>query len=154
MTYPSVGASNSNFYHLPTGSYSDTSLNPLDLGGPICTYSPRPLTPPSTTATLNTDPYPFDFSQLAGSIEQGGEFGFALRPPSPVPNYSPAAGSNSIQGDHVIYYFEHVRKIQYIFAGNTFTNVTYSVSHVLSHFHVLANPFLEADCTRAQGRSF
>lgn len=44
---------------------------------------------------------------------------------SPPPLSSFPATQNSIQ-EHIIYYFEHVRKAQFVFAGTAFTNATYS----------------------------
>ncbi|KAF7374632.1 Zn(2)-C6 fungal-type domain-containing protein [Mycena sanguinolenta] len=54
---------------------------------------------------------------------------FAVNPPSPDQGFPLFAGQphSSMQENHCIYYFEHVRKVQYIFAGNTVTNVTCSM---------------------------
>jgi hypothetical protein len=76
---------------------------------------------------LGTDSLSLTFSPLGEPQDLGG-FGFDVRPPSPPPSVSLIPGQNNVQGDHVIYYFEHVRKVQNLFAGNTFTNATYSVS--------------------------
>ncbi|KAF8896476.1 fungal-specific transcription factor domain-containing protein [Infundibulicybe gibba] len=115
------GASSPSFHQLPAASYSDSNLNMLDSFFPF-----GPEVPPllSTTTAMTAEPLEFNFAQLGRT--QPGEFEFDLRPPSPAV-FHPLSGQNSIQGDHVMYYFEHVRKVQYIFAGNTFTNVTYSL---------------------------
>ena len=76
---------------------------------------------------LGSDSLSIEFSQLGESGDLGG-FGFDVSPPSPPPSVSLIPVQNNVQGDHVIYYFEHVRKVQNLFAGNTFTNATYSVS--------------------------
>lgn len=34
---------------------------------------------------------------------------------------------NGLQMEHIFYYFEHVRQLQYAFAGNSIANTTYSV---------------------------
>ncbi|KAJ7476180.1 fungal-specific transcription factor domain-containing protein [Mycena latifolia] len=80
-------------------------------------YSPTSSTPGSTQIPL----LDFDFAQLGTD-----GFDFAVRAPSlePLPLF---AGHSSLQENHCIYYFEHVRKVQYIFAGNTITNVTCSM---------------------------
>ncbi|KAG6910838.1 hypothetical protein DXG01_007153 [Tephrocybe rancida] len=119
------GASNSAFQQIPDPLYTDTPINALDLHSPF--YYPQSVTPiSSSSSTIGTD-IPIDFSHLGSSQEPAG-FEFDLRPPSPLP---PAplplsAGENYTQ-DHVIYYFEHVRKIQFIFAGNSLTNATHSI---------------------------
>lgn len=121
-----VGASNSIFHQLPPPSFRDSVAHPIDPTPSIFRYPSRPVTPPPPA--FNTFPHP-------GGMHDHGGFDFDLRPPSPA--LPPVSGQNSIQGDHVIYYFEHVRKMQYIFAGNTFTNVTYSVCSAqnISHVH-------------------
>ncbi|KAG6851141.1 hypothetical protein H0H93_001021 [Arthromyces matolae] len=86
-----------------------------------------PVTPlSSSSSNIGTDINPLDF-QL-GSSQEPPSFDFELRPSSPLTApISLIAGQNTVQSDHVLYYFEHVRKIQLMFAGNTFTNATYSI---------------------------
>jgi len=118
------GASNPGFHQITDPSYTDTTLNALDLQTPFFPY-PQSVTPISSSSSLSTD-VGVDFSQLGAPQEQG-SFDFDLRPPSPAPPVPFIIGQNNVQGDHVIYYFDHVRKIQLMFAGNTFTNATYSL---------------------------
>ncbi|KAF5382023.1 hypothetical protein D9615_004431 [Tricholomella constricta] len=116
------GASNSTPHQITDPLYTDA--NALDLHTTFFPY-PQSVTPISSSSSLSTD-LGLDFAQLGTSQEQNG-FEFDLRPPSPPAPVPFIAGQNNVQGDHVIYYFEHVRKIQLIFAGNTFTNATYSI---------------------------
>jgi len=101
-------------------------MNALDIHPPLYQHL-QSATPPSSLPSLETDSLSLDFSQVGEPQDLGG-FGFDVRPPSPPPSVSLTPGHNNVQGDHVIYYFEHVRKIQNLFAGNTFTNATYSVN--------------------------
>ena len=45
----------------------------------------------------------------------------------PSQEMAPVGSQTSLEGQYVLHYFEHVRRLQYIFAGNSVTNVTYSV---------------------------
>ncbi|KAJ7592928.1 fungal-specific transcription factor domain-containing protein [Mycena floridula] len=118
------GASNSSFHQLPAASYSDPNLSSTDLTTPFFQYSPQSSTPLST---LSNDPLDFDFSHLDMLSNQAG-FDFDLRAPSPVQqNFPLLAGQTSMQETHVMYYFENVRKLHYLFGGNAVTNVTYSM---------------------------
>ncbi|KAJ7679032.1 fungal-specific transcription factor domain-containing protein [Mycena polygramma] len=76
----------------------------------------------STPGSTQIPPLDFDFAQLSTD-----GFDFAVRAPSPEQAFPLFAGHSSLQENHCIYYFEHVRKMQYIFAGNTVTNVTCSM---------------------------
>lgn len=40
----------------------------------------------------------------------------------------PSTPEENFQMSHILYYFDHVRKLQYAFAGNSVANITYSVS--------------------------
>lgn len=73
------------------------------------------MTPLSNTIPLVVDNYNFDFSHC-GVVDQN-EYGFDLRPPSPQVSVF----------EDIYYYISHVRKIQFAFAGNAFTNITYLV---------------------------
>lgn len=123
-----LGGSNSAFHPVPDPLYNnDTSISALEIHTPFFPYPSQSVTPiSSSSSSVTTDSLNLDFSQL-GPHEQTG-YEFDLRPPSPPPPVPFISGQNNVQGDHVIYYFEHVRKVQYMFAGNTFTNATYSVS--------------------------
>ncbi|KAG6845479.1 hypothetical protein H0H87_008839 [Tephrocybe sp. NHM501043] len=122
------GASNSGFHQIADPLYSEPSLNALDLQTPF--FYPQSVTPiSSSSSTVSTDIGPLDFTQQLGSSQEPTGFGFDLQPPSPTP-VAPApsiSGENAMQSDCVMYYFEHVRKIQFIFAGNAFTNATHSI---------------------------
>ncbi|KAJ6507860.1 fungal-specific transcription factor domain-containing protein [Mycena vitilis] len=76
----------------------------------------------SIHASTEIQPLDFDFAQLGAD-----GFDFAVRAPSPEQALPMFAGHSLLQENHCIYYFEHVRKMQYIFAGNTVTNVTCSM---------------------------
>ncbi|KAJ6624041.1 fungal-specific transcription factor domain-containing protein [Mycena sp. CBHHK59/15] len=120
--YPGMpGASNSAFHQLPAASWSDPTINtPVDFNSSIFQYdSPQSSTPGSSLIP----PLDFDFAQLGNN----GGFDFEVRAPSPEQVFPLFSGQNSLQENHVIYYFEHVRKVQYIFAGNTVTNITCSM---------------------------
>jgi hypothetical protein len=61
-----------------------------------------------------------------------GNFDFSLTVPftfeSQPQRVASSPGPNAVQQEHVLYYFEHVRKMQFIFAGsNLVTNIIYSV---------------------------
>ncbi|KAJ7476037.1 fungal-specific transcription factor domain-containing protein [Mycena latifolia] len=123
--YPAMpGASNSAFYHLPGVSFSDPSIpSPIDFNTSIFGGHAAHFDSPASSAPGSTQipPLDFDFAQLGTD-----GFDFAVRAPSPEP-LPLFAGHSSLQENHCIYYFEHVRKVQYIFAGNTVTNVTCSM---------------------------
>ncbi|KAJ7285217.1 fungal-specific transcription factor domain-containing protein [Mycena rebaudengoi] len=121
--YPGMpGASNSAFHHLPAASYSDPSVNTIDFNTSIFQQydSPQSISPAPGSNMI--PPLDFDFAQLGN-----GGFDFEVRAPSPVQSLPLFSGQNSLQENHVIYYFEHVRKVQFLFAGNTVTNITCSM---------------------------
>ncbi|KAJ7762010.1 fungal-specific transcription factor domain-containing protein [Mycena maculata] len=123
MGYPGMpGASNSAFYHLPAGHFSDPSItNPaLDFNTGIFNEFESPVC--STPGSTQIPPLEFDFGDLGIDT-----FDFAVRGPSPEQVLPLFTAHSSLQENHCIYYFEHVRKVQYIFAGNTVTNVTCSM---------------------------
>jgi hypothetical protein len=117
------GNSSSSFPHLPLASFNVPNINTVDLNSSFFHYSPPSTTPISSSSA---NPLGFDFQHVSTTQENSG-FEFDLHSPSPAPNIPLLSGQNSIQGEHVIYYFEHVRKVEYIFAGNAVTNVTYSL---------------------------
>ena len=108
----------SNFIQLPAASYSDSNLTTLDLAS---LYSPSYSVPPITTP----DNLPYDhmsFGALPSQFEN-------------VQQNYPIV-QNTIQHDHVLYYFEHVRKMQFIFPrGNLVTNIIFSVSIYDPHLY-------------------
>jgi hypothetical protein len=102
----------SNYYPLPAASYSDSSLGTLDLHS---TFSPAPTF--SSSGLGASDTTAFDAFSFVGP-----PFTYDTQPHT----FSP--GQNSVQQEHVLYYFEHVRKMHFIFASNNVTNITYAVS--------------------------
>jgi len=117
---------------LSISSYSDVDINSHD-GSPFSFPSALPNSPPVTAMPAN-EHFHYDFS---GLINQGQgpaetslfDFDPRPRPPSPVQQFSVLSTPN--RGDFVIYYFNYVRKFQYVFAGNSVTNATYSVRQQL-----------------------
>ncbi|KAF8206156.1 fungal-specific transcription factor domain-containing protein [Mycena galopus ATCC 62051] len=126
--YPAMpGASNPAFYHLPAVSYSDPNVaSPVEFNasifGPGQTQQQFDSPVSSNPGSTQIPPLDFDFAQLGND-----GFDFAVREPSPTEAFPLFADHSSLQENHCIYYFEHVRKVQYIFAGNTVTNVTCSM---------------------------
>lgn len=116
LTVPSV------YHQLPGASYSESNLASIDFGGaPIYQYSPQ-------SSSVHSEPNMLDFDMgLFSATHNPDTFDFTVRPPSPVNHFPLLAGQNSIQESHVMYFFEHVRKTNFRLAGNTLTNVTYSV---------------------------
>lgn len=124
------GASNSSFLQLPAASYSDPNVSSFDIGAPFFQYSPpQSITPLSSGGSA--EPIEFDLSQFDRIQHQNGGFEFDFRPPSPVPNFSLISGQTSMQEHHVVYYFENVTKLHFLFGGNAVTNVTYQVRRPL-----------------------
>ncbi|KAH0585252.1 hypothetical protein H2248_008495 [Termitomyces sp. 'cryptogamus'] len=116
------GVSNQGFQQQIDPLYTETSLSTLD---PF--YYPQSETPISSSSSTMTD-MAIDFPQPGPSRETPG-YDFDLSPLTPATT-APVpiiAGQNAVQSEDVIYYFEHVRKIQLMFAGNFFTNATYSM---------------------------
>jgi hypothetical protein len=130
-----AGASNGGFHRAAQGaSFNDASLNLDTLNGTLFPYiHPGSLSTGSSTTSINTDGLTFDFNEsVAQASNQDtalnvSQFQYEARPSSPTQGLALLAGQGSVQGDHVLYYFEHVRRLQYIFAGNSITNVTYSM---------------------------
>ncbi|KAJ7364325.1 fungal-specific transcription factor domain-containing protein [Mycena albidolilacea] len=117
------GASNSAFYHLPAVSFSDPSVaSPVEFNPNIFGAQQFDSPVSSNPGSTQIPPLDFDFAQLGND-----GYDFAVRAPSPEQAFPLFAGHSSLQENHCIYYFEHVRKVQYIFAGNTVTNVTCSM---------------------------
>ncbi|KAF7985733.1 hypothetical protein HWV62_2340 [Athelia sp. TMB] len=116
--FDASGAQTQMYLH-PPSSYSDPSFSNLDMGSLFPTIPPSfdlqsaGLTSPPDSAT-------FDFSLAVPMVP--------LAPFEPLPQEVPAAGPDPVQTQHVLYYFEHVRKIQFAFAGsNLVTNIMYSI---------------------------
>lgn len=109
--YEPTHAAPSHYYGMPAASYSDPSLTSMDVNAmypsPNASYSPSSLTTPDA---VNFDPF-----SLAVPA-----FAYESQPQS----FSSISGQNAVQQEHVLYYFEHVRKMQFIFASNSVTNIT------------------------------
>ncbi|KAJ3995807.1 fungal-specific transcription factor domain-containing protein [Lentinula boryana] len=117
------GASNSHFHQLPSASFSDPHLNDLDLNS---SYFQSP--PTTTLPNLGLESNEYDVSPITNfpQHQQNGGFEFNVHPP-PELNFPVVSSQNSIQENHVMYYFENVRSAHFLFAGNTTTNVVYSL---------------------------
>ncbi|KAF7355806.1 Zn(2)-C6 fungal-type domain-containing protein [Mycena venus] len=110
------GASNSAFYSDPSVASS------VEFNSGIFGTQKFNLPVTSNPGSTQIPPLDFDFAQLGSD-----GFDLAVRAPSPEQAVSLFAGHSSLQENHCIYYFERVRKVQYIFAGNTVANVTCSM---------------------------
>jgi len=113
---------------MPT--FTDPDIN--NLHSPIFPY------PPSSTVPINNLNDRFHYFSQAETQKphtaptNPHQFLLDMPVPSPGHGFVPV-GQSTLQGEYVVYYFEHVRRLQYIFAGHAITNVTYSVSpHPLS----------------------
>lgn len=134
-------------------SFSEPNLNQpsLHLGldfnsqSPPFQYSPSSTSPLSTITTPDAtqyDPFSFDYDaqgqatalppqtsqHLSPSASPQAQQHLPLvLPATQNPTHSTFSDQSSVEAQHVLYYFEHVRRMQYIFAGNSITNVTYSL---------------------------
>lgn len=112
--YDPSGGAPSQVYHQPASSYSDPGFSNLDIN----TFFPGSAVAfDSHSAGLSTpESHSFDFLTMPTTYE-------------PIPHEVPSAtGPDALQTQHVLYYFEHVRKMQFVFAGsNLVTNIMYSV---------------------------
>ncbi|KAJ3834979.1 fungal-specific transcription factor domain-containing protein [Lentinula raphanica] len=116
------GASNPHFLQLPAASFSEPHLNDLDLN---TSYFHSPGTTPLPNLSLDTSDY--DLSSVANGAQHQLNGGFELNVhPPPELNFPMVSNQNTIQENHVMYYFENVRSAHFLFAGNTTTNVVYS----------------------------
>ncbi|KAJ3739273.1 fungal-specific transcription factor domain-containing protein [Lentinula detonsa] len=118
------GASNSHFHQLPSASFSDPHLNDLDLNSSYFQSPPTTTTLPN----LGQESNEYDVSAITHfpQHQQNGGFEFNVHPP-PELNFPVVSSQNSIQENHVMYYFENVRSAHFLFAVNTTTNVVYSL---------------------------
>ncbi|KAJ3796814.1 fungal-specific transcription factor domain-containing protein [Lentinula aff. detonsa] len=123
LTSGDTGASNSHFHQLPSASFSDPHLNDLDLNS---SYFQSPST--TTLPNLGLESNEYDVSAITNfpQHQQNGGFEFNVHPP-PELNFPVVSSQNSIQENHVMYYFENVRSAHFLFAVNTTTNVVYSL---------------------------
>ncbi|KAF7424130.1 hypothetical protein PC9H_009433 [Pleurotus ostreatus] len=134
--------SNSIFGDLPPASFDPTlapTMDPTssnffsahDFGQPSTSPSSAPGSSSATPALGlggTTSQYPLEFGIVESSSTGFGQ-SFGLPTPNPTPIFPDQSSQQqtNLQGDLVMYYFENVRKVQYIFAGNSVTNVTYSL---------------------------
>ena len=126
--FDTVNASPSDFYQQSMGSYSDPNVT-------VTTMDINSLYPPAFTPSTLTPPETVNFDPFAFTVPT---FTFD----SPPQEVASGSGQNAVQQEHVLYYFEHVRKMQFMFAGsNLVSNIIYSVSpkHLLvcSHTKIL-----------------
>lgn len=127
---PTISNRSSSYHRLSISSYSDVDINSHDMSSPSFTFpSATSTAPPSTAITGTNEPFQFDFSivnQVQGHADSAPLFDYEPpHPPPTVPSFSVLSGVN--RGEFVVYYFNQVRKLQYIFAGNSVTNATYSL---------------------------
>lgn len=112
-----VAGGSSQMYLHPPSSYSDPSFSNIDIASLFPT-GPLAFDPQAAGIAATPDSATFDFSLTVPSAG----------PYEPLPQEVPAAGPDPVQTQHVLYYFEHVRKMQFAFAGsNLVTNTMYSV---------------------------
>lgn len=128
MTQSYAGASSPSFLQLPAASYSEPNVSTFDVAAPFYQYSPPQSTTPLSSGG-SSEPLDYDFTQF-DLIQNNGGYEYDLRPPSP--NFSSVSGQTSMHEQHVVYYFENVTKLHFLFGGNTVTNITYQVSRLLA----------------------
>ncbi|KAL1739337.1 fungal-specific transcription factor domain-containing protein, partial [Schizophyllum fasciatum] len=95
----------------------------------------RPSTPYDTNPVAAMGPSQpttmteFDFADpFRPVVAEGVPFDFDVHAPSPVQQPIPLfAGQSSVQDEHVMYYFRHVRAMKYFFSSNTAASITYSL---------------------------
>ncbi|KAF7312576.1 Zn(2)-C6 fungal-type domain-containing protein [Mycena indigotica] len=115
---------NSAFYGMPGMAFSDHSLTPPDFNNPALFGAAFDSSSTSSTpGSGQIPPLDFDFTQLGPGMDFAG-VGLDPSADNTLPLF---AGHSSLQENHCIYYFEHVRKVQFIFAGNSVTNITCSM---------------------------
>ncbi|KAH8100968.1 fungal-specific transcription factor domain-containing protein [Cristinia sonorae] len=69
-------------------------------------------------------PDPLSYDMLGGDLSSIG----SLTPSTPsVPNSPPMPDSSPSHDEYILYYFNHVRPLQFVFAGNSVTNLLYSM---------------------------
>ncbi|KAH7884373.1 fungal-specific transcription factor domain-containing protein [Phlebopus sp. FC_14] len=108
--------------------YGSSLNSPFDIplslyGDPypqLGTHSPSPYTPSTSLSSPHpslNDLHPLEptFDHLSPTL--------AFDPDTTAP----ALSSQSMQPDHVLYYFEHIRKLLFAFAGNSAANIIYSL---------------------------
>jgi hypothetical protein len=98
-----------NSLHSPMFPYPLPSTVPINNPNDRFHYSFPPETQKPHTASTNSHQFQLD-----------------MPVPSTGHGFVPV-GQSTLQGEYVVYYFEHVRRLQYIFAGHAITNVTYSM---------------------------
>jgi hypothetical protein len=104
-------------FGLPLSSPFNLNLPPIDPSFPqLISYSPYT---PSTS--LSSHPSPRDLGLFDHPFD-------SIAPQAPGFNHEATAlSAHPLQRDHVFYYFDHVRKSLFAFAGNSAANAIYSV---------------------------
>ncbi|KAJ7096534.1 fungal-specific transcription factor domain-containing protein [Mycena belliarum] len=134
------GNGNGAFYGLPGLAYSDPGLAPLP---PPHSALPQPAPTDFDDAGLFAYPTPppaptdgaipaldFDFAQLGAAGDCAFDFAVRAAESEPEPESLPPphfAGHSSLQDNHCVYYFAHVRRVQHLFAGAAVANATCSM---------------------------
>lgn len=114
-----AGASNPTLDTLTTAPYVDVSLNGFD------PYSPS-MSSSVSTFPVGPDPLADQFPLFAPQSIGNDHLGF-LEPPSAISPFVAPVGQTALHEELVMHYFDHVCKMQFTFAGEIFTNVTYTV---------------------------
>jgi hypothetical protein len=112
------GASNSTLDPLTTAPYVDVSLNGFD------PYSPS-MSSSVSTFPVGPDALADQFPIFAPQSIGNDHLGF-LEPPSAISPFVVPVGQTALHEELVMHYFDHVCKMQFTFAGEIFTNVTYT----------------------------
>ncbi|KAJ7067197.1 fungal-specific transcription factor domain-containing protein [Mycena amicta] len=114
------GANNSGF------SFSDPSFAAAASVDFNAGLSGAPFDSPNLLApgSGQIPPLDFNFTHLGGGPET---FDLSVSAHSPSSTLPLFLGLSNLQGNHCIYYLEHVTKVQSIFAGNSVTHITCSM---------------------------
>ncbi|KAH9950003.1 fungal-specific transcription factor domain-containing protein, partial [Amylocystis lapponica] len=91
-------------------------------------FVPTPYTYPSLSSTLPIPSNDEHITYGAFVAPSGSAFAQqAIMPSSSAATASVPGPAPTTQEEYTFYYFEHVRKVQYPLAGNTLTNILYSI---------------------------
>jgi len=118
---------------MPAAAYSDPDLSVMGLGHDLFSYPPS--SSGATMSGFDADPLEFDFGSLHSSSQNPSAFDFAGMGPSTGPDFAPLPvhTPSYMQEQHIMYFFEHVKKIHPIFAESTIMNITHSVRVFFFH---------------------
>ncbi|TFK33218.1 fungal-specific transcription factor domain-containing protein [Crucibulum laeve] len=121
------GASNSSF-DLPTASYGDNGIGQLDPTSTGFNY-PASSHASSSSSSFLADPVDHGFG-LFTTPHDLMEFNNFMPQPLASPSltngqYTAPLGQTPLQEEFVMFYFDHLHKIQFVFAGDQFTEATH-----------------------------